>query len=453
MSAPRFDAHCHIFTFEYLLLEAKAIVRDWRKPEYHFQWPSGGLVHSEDSRNPANNRLGVGEIVSLLRQLRELVCAAAGSEADNFAFLKKQMGKAYRGDEAHIVPLMMDIYPILSSPLNEGQSEAPVAAALMAEAGDSQTDWEAALDELAGQIKAGMTVTRGAASTEGAGPSSELDFPEGVEELALQLIERERNLSETRSPMALNAADTALLSRKAPSYTDGISGFYHTDGYCHHMNRLMDLVGEGLPVHPFVAIDPRREGIVETLKSGAFFTGERRFTGVKLYPRIGYHPRCKPMEDVYQYCHDNKLPITFHCGKGGFPPSEKWAYASFGDPRLFDSVLSDYPNLRIDFAHMGSSDTSDDWKQAVLDIVKRRPNAYTDFSCYTDPVELKRMKETYWDPNPRMRDRLMFGTDFDVMYFTGKVTIQSYYQSFKDLFNTDMDLLTRANPLRFLGLQ
>jgi predicted TIM-barrel fold metal-dependent hydrolase len=436
MSNSRYDAHCHIFTLEYLLKEVKSICLEIRDGEYPFQWPSTGL-NADDSNDAAKCRNGFGwrEIYELLCQLHQLISAALTSEEENMKFLDDEIGKAYPGSDPHIVPLMMDIFYILGKPLGAGQDWSPGKKKLLRATTDMQGEWEKALDafseHLAGQKR----------NLLGADDSSAR-----ADAFALELIAKERDLDgdEKVNRDVVGAAE---------SYCDAFK-FHKTKGYTLHMNRLMELVGK-CPgrLHPFVAVDARREGIVDAVYSGQFFTGKERFYGVKLYPRLGCHPLAKPMQAVYEYCQAHNLPITFHCGKGGFPPSEKWAYADYGNPAHFESILHDYPNLRIDFAHMGSSDSSYDWKDAVMGLVNRYDNAYTDFSCYTEPEELKRMKERYWANNPKLLQRLLFGTDFDVMYFTGRVTMESYYKSFSKTFTeSEMDTMMHDNPERFLGL-
>ena len=55
--------------------------------------------------------------------------------------------------------------------------------------------------------------------------------------------------------------------------------------------------------------------------------------------------------------------------------------------------------------------------------------------------------------NSKLKKRLMFGTDFDVMYFTDRVNMQVYYNNFKTMFPQDeLKLLMYDNPLSFLGI-
>jgi len=214
----------------------------------------------------------------------------------------------------------------------------------------------------------------------------------------------------------------------------------------------MDLVktrkGE---LFPFIAIDPRREGIVDALLSGSFIKGDARFYGVKLYPRMGFHPLSKPMDSVYQYCSVNNLPIITHCGKGGFPPSTTWKYADFGNPLHFEPVIKKYPDLKINFAHFGSSDPTFQWAKTVARLVEENENVYSDLSCYTNVRDLINKKQLC-DIRPKLKTRLMFGTDFDVMYFTDNVSLKSYYNNFKTVFYDELEVLMKRNSESFMGL-
>jgi predicted TIM-barrel fold metal-dependent hydrolase len=257
---------------------------------------------------------------------------------------------------------------------------------------------------------------------------------------AIKLIEEERSVAG------------ALKVRSMKSGPSDDQGFYPTDGFCYHFDNLMDLVkkrsGE---LFPYIAIDPRRPGMIKALLSGEFFKSDSRFYGVKLYPRMGFHPQCKPMDDVYKFCSDNNLTIIFHCGLAGFPPSTTWKYSDFGNPVHFEPVVKKYPNLKIDFAHLGSSDDTHEWAKKIIQLINENENVYSDLSCYTDIDDLKRVK-TYLDDNLKLRERLMFGTDFDVMYFTGRITMQKYYDNFKSVFSADeLKILMTENPVRFFG--
>lgn len=430
----RYDAHCHIFTLEYALKEAKSMYHDMLAGTYPFNKPSLDSLTAHEAQAPSGqDKLSLPDwwkILQLLKQFYQLMHAAFTSEEDNLNFLQTQSQKAYSGDTPRIIPLMMDIFYLLAYPLDKDKDAVPMANARMSVSeNDFQKGWNDMLDEFSKFLS-------------GKKSTAQLRIPAEMETLvdkAIDLVEKER-------------AKPVEKAVNEGGYSESMN-FYKTDGFCFHMDNLMALVGKRPgELFPFVAIDPRRPGIIDTLCSGAFFSGNEHFYGVKLYPRMGYHPLCKPMYRVYEYCNEHKLPITFHCGKSGFPPGTDWIYSDFGNPANFEPVLQAYPDLRIDFAHMGSSDPTFEWADEVNRLVSKYDNAFTDLSCYTVADELPPMKK-YWVDNMKLQDRLMFGTDFDVMYFTAEITMEKYYRNFKKEFaKKDLSRMMHDNPACFMNL-
>lgn len=418
-----YDAHCHIFTLKYAVKEVKSMLHDILNGTYPWHDPSSKSLYAPWGR--------WSDLKLLLRQLYELIHAAGGSEEENLNFLQHEAKEAFPENHLRIIPLMMDIYYMLAYPLNKDQDLQHVDSIrnLEIDLDDYQDHWNEILDDFAGYLR-----------------SNKPAFTRGISEVsnsvesALQIIEEERSVTE------------ALKLRCDVPSQAGMDGFYETEGYCYHLNNLMDLEksrkGE---LYPFVAIDPRRKGIIEALLSGVFFRGESRFYGVKLYPRMGFHPQCKPMDDVYKYCSDHNLPIIFHCGKGGFPPSTTWKYADFGNPIHFELIVKKYPDLKINFAHFGSSDPTFQWAKTVARLVEENENVYSDLSCYANVRDLINKKQLC-DIRPKLKTRLMFGTDFDVMYFTDKITLSNYYGNFKTVFHDELEVLMKQNSESFMGL-
>jgi len=420
-SITRYDAHCHIFTLKYALKEIKCMLHDMLNETYPWKKPSENVLMA--------TQIDWRKLKPMIRELWEIFSAAAGSEEGNLNFLQRQAKKAFPNDKLVIAPLMMDIFYMYAYALDKDE-DVQVNKLMQIEPVDEeffQQCWNEIIDELIFHIK-------GKHSTENKGlllgESSE--FSE-----ALQMIEEERSVKE---PLAKGLN---LLRSTADDY-------YHTEGFCYHMDNLMELVetrkGELLP---FVAIDPRRPGIIDALVNGEFTTGENRFYGVKLYPRMGYHPQCKPLERVYEYCNEQKLPIIFHCGKKGFPPTDNWPHTDFGNPENFKPIVAKYPDLKIDFAHLGSSDDTYTWAQTIVDMIndENNHNVFTDLSSYTNLTKLRSKMDRFWS-NEKLKTRLMFGTDFDVMYLADKGTVdmQIYYNNFKTVF-TDAELRTMMNDV------
>jgi predicted TIM-barrel fold metal-dependent hydrolase len=417
MNKTYFDAHCHIFTLRFGLKEARNMLHDMLIGSYPWHPPRAAreLAKPEPSG-----------VKGFLRQFYELISASFGSEEENLDFLQKESSKAMPGTEWHITPLMMDIFYILAYPLGKGEAvkrRRGVTAGRITET-EFQEAWDEILDDLERHI---TSKARGVGLAKG----NELT-------ISLEAIKAERKVGGTVR------FRTGLVSAE---------GFYKTEGYCFHLNNLVNLVkkhkGE---LYPFIAVDPRRPGIIDEIVGGKYVDNTGPFYGVKLYPRLGYHPQSAPMDALYRYGNDRKIPITFHCGKSGFPPGNKWKYAEFGNPLNFEPIIQRYPDLKINFAHLGSSDPTHEWADAIIDLMNNYDNVYSDLSCYTDRDDLKAARKL-WDDNPILRSRLMFGSDFDVMYFTDRITMASYFANFEGIFSAgELKLLMNDNPMMFLGL-
>ena len=83
-------------------------------------------------------------------------------------------------------------------------------------------------------------------------------------------------------------------------------------------------------VYPFIFADPERisaqedffrydhsegkiilsECVVKTLLE------EKEFSGIKIYPALGYYPFDERLLPLWKYAADNKIPVTTHCSKG-----------------------------------------------------------------------------------------------------------------------------------------
>ncbi len=81
------------------------------------------------------------------------------------------------------------------------------------------------------------------------------------------------------------------------------------------------------------------------------------------------------------------------------------------------------------------------------------PGAYADLSCYTHEASLERFAALFQDL-PNVRERTMFGSDSDVLYFTEPgMTLDRYYQRFLDIFGGErLTRMASRAPLAFLGI-
>ncbi|PKL74279.1 MAG: hypothetical protein CVV27_21335, partial [Candidatus Melainabacteria bacterium HGW-Melainabacteria-1] len=79
-------------------------------------------------------------------------------------------------------------------------------------------------------------------------------------------------------------------------------------------------------------------------------------------------------------------------------------------------------------------------------------NVFSDLSCYTKAEEIDFIADAYMKDG-RIRSRVMFGSDFDVMYFLspGEITLQSYYLLFLERLGAKtLQTMCATVPRKFL---
>lgn len=403
-AATRYDAHCHIFSLEYLLLEAASIAYHMLRGDY----PRSETSHVETDKS--SNGGGLSDVRALLEWIRETWKASTGNEATNLDMVRGEVLSRWKTQDATVVPLMMDIFFLFAPVLGAGETARSTFR--IAGADDSAPDHR--------RIVAGV-----------------LDLLDGT----------------GFGPDLQAAVRGALDARWADETKNDIDsrGYFESAGFVEHRDRLVELKGSrGSQLFPFFAVDPRRQGVVDAVLAGGIVGPGGPFHGVKLYPRLGYHPACADLMRLYEWCDRYRIPIVTHCGPTGFPPAPLECHPELGDPANFAPVLEKYPTLAIDFAHFGSSDA--DWARRILGyLTPDHPNVYSDLACFTEEQRIVDFKADFWQ-YPEVRARTMFGTDFDVFYFTEpETTLAGYYAMFDRRF-TDSELraMTSTLPAAFL---
>jgi len=273
---------------------------------------------------------------------------------------------------------------------------------------------------------------------------------------------------------------------------------FDEDGFDSQINQLTKLKQKyGDRVYPFFSVDPRRGNKVLDLVRAKVGHG-KLFQGIKLYPALGFSPSDPLLMGsggLYEYCHDNRIPITVHSSSGGFAtlsgriegvtgliyrkgevnagayqlsrleevdeetiefheklPNFGRMVAEraplFNHPTIWRKVLEKYPELYVNFAHLGGDDRF--WGNEVLRLMADFSNVYTDLSCWADKYRLEQLKLTVYDElSDAMKNRVMFGSDFYVlMLFEDK--LDDYYKTFTDIFEGELDRISTRNPERFL---
>jgi len=207
---------------------------------------------------------------------------------------------------------------------------------------------------------------------------------------------------------------------------------------------------------PFVAIDPRKGTATENRDFVKHYI-EKGFSGIKLYPALGYFGFDERLWDVYTYAEQNKIPIMTHASTGGinyvgkiapvdfvypkafykidekkpyeFPQGEKKIadYCDqFNDPDNFREVLINFPELKICFAHIGLNAKNKigkekpdpnyplfKWYETIKELMETYDNVYTDISySVAYPGFFTWFLQLYNDFPPSLQDRILFGTDY-----------------------------------------
>ncbi|MBI9067255.1 MAG: amidohydrolase family protein [Salinivirgaceae bacterium] len=418
-----FDAHCHIFNLRYLLKEAK---------EIFFTWIIGDYPTAEKFafKSDAEKQKIKEDFKTKLIHLVELLSATVRSEKRNFRFIQNQANEAWK-IKVGAIPLMMDIFYIFAPPITEDDTDFFQTKSLGANAFEfNEDDFEKEYAELAKKIVAKVKSKA----------QKQHDFSDIEKELDQHLIE------------AVEDSEYKYTTKSAE-----YGNLHLSSGFRFHMDRLRKMVHQGEPIYPFFAVDPRREGIFDAIKNKNLISENGPFYGVKLYPRLGYHPLSKPVQDILDICIERDLPVITHCGMSGFPPKDfsfdgsgTWKYNDYGNPKHFLPAVK--KGLRIDFAHLGSVDPSYKWAETIIEYINKYENVYSDLSCYTKTSELKPIIKKFWNTD-KVKSRIMFGSDFDVMYFTDKkITYEQYCRNFTDLFPNDIKKMRYDNVKAFLKI-
>jgi predicted TIM-barrel fold metal-dependent hydrolase len=424
------DVHCHLFNAPYAIMELAAVT-------WNALW--GNYPHAKAKtarRKAAGVRRGLGPLraiegaVELAAWIARLVKAGLSDVKGNHATEEEAFKKSTLfGDSPLIsVPLMMDIYFALD---DNGDEAGPVRRGAKREAASSfaissaeTANFEQHLEWVKQMIRDEMGPTKTTRrSARGTAKSDALDtlFEEAKKDL-LAMAPAQRRRGATRKAAA-----------------DVYAGIEMSPGYKKHLRDLETLQAMAPDlVYPFLAIDPRRVGIMKLIEMKVN-KGNGPFRGVKVYPPLGYLPTHPNLTPVYDYCVRYDIPITSHTSPGGLGNFRRKNYVRgsggpnewvdfkkanleksryYADPKNWLPILNQWPTLRINLAHFGGglqlSQGDERWMKIIRDILKARdryPNVYADFSYYSQPGLRDTLKQLVTD-TPELAGSLMFGTDF-----------------------------------------
>ena len=205
--------------------------------------------------------------------------------------------------------------------------------------------------------------------------------------------------------------------------------------------------------------------------------------GIKIYPPLGFQPwpdNRKELEKnryLYAFCEKHRIPIITHTDDQGFrgvSADDAWAYT---DPEAWRTVLENYPELIIDFAHFGKQyaiaarskmqsisarlrhHPDSPWFYSIISLMKDFPGVYADVSfsgcnpSFYD--ELTQYLHSLKDSDRELISRrILFGSDFSVNLLKVE-SYTEYYAILEESPMSDEEIIAMAetNPLSFLGLK
>ena len=220
------------------------------------------------------------------------------------------------------------------------------------------------------------------------------------------------------------------------------------------------------------------DGDIDHVKSNVF-------AGVKLYPPLGFDPwpeekknkqeyeraprwavKYEPVDEkeqlelvkkLYEYCERKQIPITVHGSESGFViVNSKKRLKELTSIAKWQTVLSNYPKLKLNIAHFPLNEKRKDRLNQITDLILNYPNVYSDISCRAFNEKYYRALRKFIDQHSeeereKLKNRIMFGTDFPV----DLPNIDSYNQYIGLLSDSASiaeyrNLLCSVNPERFL---
>lgn len=233
---------------------------------------------------------------------------------------------------------------------------------------------------------------------------------------------------------------------------------------------------------PFICLHPERPNLFRLVRK---YIEQEGFSGLNIYPPLGYYPFDQRLYKIYEYAQDNNIPLITHCARGGLfyrnniskemlvhpktgarlshtKPRQFADY--FSEPDNYIHLLKDFPNLKLCFAHFGGEEEwekylssswhpktellSDNWYSKVCQLMRVYPNVYADIS-YTlrNPRFMHLLKVTLQDPVLRLK--VLFGSNYYLM--DQERTEREYSIGIRAfLGETDYRQIAEVNPITFL---
>lgn len=237
---------------------------------------------------------------------------------------------------------------------------------------------------------------------------------------------------------------------------------------------------------PFFAVDPNNPKMTENFLKVFSSEKDYNFFGVKIYPSLGYLPSHPELMKIYKLCEKYNIPVTAHCAGASVHTSRKRIsdipgikyipgegfverifskifyrkndYANFfNHPQNWIPVLEKFPKLKLNLAHFGGdkewekflSGKSDTWVSWIIDLMKRFPNLYSDFSYTLYNTEASEKLKTLITENKTIASRVLYGSDYYMIVREGHFrNLKSHFTSL--MGDEIMKKIAEENPRKFL---
>ncbi|MHC4146305.1 MAG: amidohydrolase family protein [Planctomycetota bacterium] len=221
----------------------------------------------------------------------------------------------------------------------------------------------------------------------------------------------------------------------------------------------------GNKIHAFFHADPRNPDVLSQLET-RFNSG--LFSGIKIYPPLGYDANSPSLKGVYEFANTRKLPIMTHCSQGGVRHKKlkKKQANDHTNPRKFESVMQKFPNIKLCLGHFGGHEAwarfrrndwgeegqENNWLSIILEMMRSGSysNLYADISStifnFSENVPLLKVLLT----EPEIEDKVLFGSDFYMMekekFHERDLSVKLRAELGEDLFWK----IANKNPKRYL---
>jgi len=252
--------------------------------------------------------------------------------------------------------------------------------------------------------------------------------------------------------------------------------------YMEQLEELSKLKKTNDNILPFVHTDPRRNNILDILKQ---YIEVEKFSGVKVYPSLGYFPYDERMYPIYKYCEENGIPIMSHCAplnqvhyrgskkevlkmlsgskikfdtKG---KSVKELCSYFSHPSNWEFVMKDFPKLKICLGHFGGEyywtkylenpEEKDNWFSIIKSLIRKYDNLYTDLSfTMNDDTFFSILKILLLDET--IKNKVLFGSDF---YMVETATNEKRFSMDLRAYlgEDNFNFISDYNPKKYLNIK